>query len=112
MNNPVNITPSHIRFYIERKSTDTIAYRQTVLERIARIIDFDGKLYPSGAIDQYNIGPSNDWWLSVHEFDDNRDEVRISCRYPDLLLMTQLRAVIIYFVGLQGFNFNPLVIQC
>jgi hypothetical protein len=80
-------------------------WKMALIERIARIISWDGRAIPDKDSQKFLLGGSNDWWLRQGE---EPNEFVVSYRYglgPEMATkMSNLRDVIIWLLGLEKFN--------
>ena len=71
-------------------------------ERIARIIDWDGRLTVKNSGFHFMIGISNDWWLDDRGF--KPAQIIVSYRYGNKDFMAKLREVIIKLLNIEHLN--------
>lgn len=76
-------------------------WERKIIERLAKIIDWEGKLIEKTSGYRWMIGTSNDWWLDRGE---QENEFIIAYRYGDPAKMEKLRKVIVYILGLAEYN--------
>ncbi|MFA6593770.1 MAG: hypothetical protein WCT16_00785 [Candidatus Buchananbacteria bacterium] len=88
------------RFCVNPRYTSPEDYR-IYCERIARILDSEGKLFETETEGRFQIGAGNDYWIRRGKF---HNEFVVSCRYPDKNRMEILLKAIILLLDLKPYN--------